>query len=111
MTWNELYNIFKGKESKESMEQIKHKVIILELGHLLVITFQSSQDIAMRTQPTAYFWQEKTGNVFYGPFSTIYTATKNYSDYMESLKKTILKPSFEGNVIPVDFKNKRRYQV
>ena len=90
------------------MDEIKHKVIILELGHLLVITFQTAEQIASKTQPMAYFWQEKTGNVFYGPFPTIYQTTKHYTQYMEHLKKTLLKPTFDATVIPVDFKNKRR---
>lgn len=75
--------------------------IHLEIGPIIVIT---------RSDQTGYFWIDRRDQLGAGPFLTMYSALRHFSDLEKAKKHLMLAPEVppKQNVLTVDFQNKRR---
>lgn len=87
----------------------KKAVLIYEIGRLQVYHFQSAEEIARGDAPKQVYWQDKESRHTYGPFSTIYEATKHYRWTVMSQK--VDSTGSVGNIVYVDFAKKKRIVV
>lgn len=84
------------------MTQDKKAYLVFKLGHLQVFYYQTLEDLHKKIQPTEFFWKKVDDNEIHGPFKTTHDAVNHYSEAIAP------KPELPANVIPVDFKAKKR---
>lgn len=104
-------------------EQSNHHIpkVIFELGRLVCYTYQTQLEILEQKPSTSIYWKFKDLPEHNGPFATIYQAMQHYTHILESTKAVSIKDLGKGsnnviplpvnsksNVIPVDFKSKKR---
>lgn len=83
--------------------------LILELGRLQIFHHPSQDEIKNNTNPKEIYWQDTLLRNTYGPFSSIYEATRHYSWTMTAHKKQLEQDKLSKSaVIYVDFLNKKR---
>lgn len=90
---------------KHLSTESKRPVLLLELGNLQVYTHQTKHEVKTKTVPTRIFWQDKKSGSSYGPFDSIFEATKHYTWIVESQKS---EPTQSASIIYVDFVKKNR---
>lgn len=84
------------------MTQEKKPVLIFELGHLQVFSYQTIEEWTTHVEPDNFFWKKKDAAIINGPFKTLFEAVQNYTDTIKPMER------LPENVIEVDFKLKRR---
>lgn len=86
-------------------------VVVLEtqftLGSLVVWAAVSQEQLVAGLARTHYFWKDAGSPQGFGPFQHISTAMEHYKSIVNQMK-TMSAPKSVGQVIQVDFANKRR---
>lgn len=93
-----------------AMDKTNRKAVLLfQLGSLQVYHFQTPEEITRNDPYKDVYWQDVSTRRTYGPFKSINEAMIHYT-WLIATQKTDAKGSI-GNVIYMDFKNKKRVIV
>lgn len=86
--------------------------VVLDLGSFQVLSYRSEEDIINDIPSDKYYFRDKKDQYAHGPFDSIADAL-NYSIFMDNqqLSPTKNEDGKEGDIIHVDFVNKRRTEV
>lgn len=83
--------------------------VILDLGSLIVFTYQNYDPTGMSLTMSPYHWKCAALNLTSGPYPTLFDGLKHYAAIRKELMGTGTTelPPPADNVIHVDFVNKR----
>ncbi len=80
-------------------------ILLFELGSRQVFHFPSPEELTRNLMPSEIYWQDTNTRRTYGPFPSLMVTMTHFTYVSAQLKAG---PNAKGNVISVDFKNKKR---